>query len=147
MREWIRVGISMCFMFVAVMMMSEGIIHRHQLWTGIETKVVDHYLPAPVSDSGVPINTSQMKLGPGEFDTGNLLIQEYYETKDNHLPSGDYQVLDANNKVWMMRLCPAENNGVLPHLYTNSVVNVVYSKGDNCYRFLSAQLIKAAPPK
>lgn len=138
----VRIMLGFFIVIIGGMMVFIGIRHRHQLWSGVQTKEV----PASLV-SNIPVITKQQKLEAGQFDTGNLEIQNKYETKDNHLPSGDYQVRDVNNKIWMLKLCPAENDGVLPDFVIGSVVNIVYVKGNDCYRFLNATLIKEAEKK
>jgi len=147
MNQWVRVGLAITLLATSVHMIAIGIRERHKLWTGVVTKTITVTKEVPVPNE-VPRATTQMQLGPGEFDTGNLEIQEAYENtgkdgKSTGVPSGDYQVLDSNNKIWMLKFCQAQNDGVLPKFKEHSVVNVIYSKESNCYRFLSAQLIKA----
>ena len=147
MNQWVRIVLSMVLMFSSVTMIAYGIQHRHTLWTGVVTNTVTVTKEVPVPGNSVPPNTTQMQLGPGQFDTGNLEIQDAYENtgkdgKSTGLPSGDYQVLDVNNKIWMLKLCQPQNNGVLPKFDEGSVVNIIYSKEPDCYRFLSAQLIR-----
>lgn len=146
MNQWVRIGLSMVLMFISVMMIAIGIHHRHELWKGVITQTVTVTKEVPISNE-VPRATTQMQLGAGQFDTGNLEIQEVYETtingKASGVPTGDVQVMDSNNKIWMLTLCQPKS-GIPAKFKEGSIVNIVYSKEPDCYRFISAQLIKAA---
>ena len=108
----------------------------------VDKQVVKRYatvVPDPPTIPDVP--------KPRETDTGPLEIQNMYIMTGINTPSGDYQVIDGNKTIWMMNLCPAENNRVLPDFKIGSIVNIRYTKGDNCYKFVSAKLTKEAEKK
>lgn len=118
-------------------MIVDGAFNAKKLWHGVVIKETVKEIRVQDPQQDTPITP-----GPGQFATGPLQVQHRYELADNHLPSGDLQVLGPNKIVWMLTLCPAENNGVLPQFNEGSTYNILYTKGDRCYRFLSAQLIK-----
>ena len=129
---------------LGLIMFSIGVRYHSKLWSGVvtETVVREVIREVPQPTNGAPTIVPQEKLDKGQFATGALEIQQYYELTKSHLPSGDYQVRDANNKIWMMKLCEAANDGVLPHFKEGDWLNIVYTKEETCYRFLSATALK-----
>lgn len=128
---------------VGITILAAAIWDRKLLWHGIRTVEITKTIEVPAKEqNGIPLQTKVEQLGDGQFETGNLEIRETYVLKDSNLPSGEIQVRDANNSIWMLHICPAEENGVLPSFKEHSVVNIIYSKGHDCTRFLSAHLIK-----
>ncbi len=132
-----RIILALFIMGVSITMMVVGVRHWRTLWDGVKTKEVIKEVTivkeAPRVGPGA---------GPGQFYAGPLTIEHGYVTKDNNVPSGDYQVLDQNGTIWMLKLCQAKDNGVLPSFPIGRVVDILYTKGENCYDFVSAQMIK-----
>jgi len=137
--DFIRQWLGIVIIVVGICMCIIGFRWRHELWAGVQTKEVVKEVTVVKEALRVGVRVGP---GPGQFYTGALKIENRYETTNNHLPSGDYQVLDENNTIWMLKLCQAHNNGVLPDFPVSRVVDILYTKGDNCYDFVSAQMIK-----
>ena len=130
---------------LGLIMLGIGLRYHSTLWVGYHTetvvKEVVRIVPqSPTQDAPTVVPSEQ--LNKGQLSTGPLKIQETYELTKGNLPSGDLQVLDANNKIWMLSLCSPENNGINPKFKEGSWVNIVYTKEETCYRFLNATLLK-----
>jgi hypothetical protein len=137
---------------LGLIMFSTGVRYHYTLWTGIKTKTVVKEvvkevvktIPQPTTDT--PTNIPQERLDKGQLSTGALKIQNVYENTGKNgnttgVASGDYQVIDVNNKIWMLRLCSPETK-VPVKFKVSSWVNIVYTKEENCYRFVSATLLQ-----
>lgn len=140
--ERIRTLSGYFLMAFAIGMIVIGIKDRKTLWKGFQTKVVTkEVVTVKEVPSSIPIPEQEAPKA-GQQYTGPLKIQNKYEITSSRLPSGDYQVLDQSNKIWMMKLCEAKNNGVLPDFTIGETVDILYTQGDKCYDFISAKLIK-----
>lgn len=135
---------------LGVVMFGIGIRYHSTLWAGYRTETVVKEIikTIPESPKDAPVTIPAEQLDKGQLTTGALKIQETYENtingKGNGISTGDYQVMDVNKKVWMLKLCQPKS-GIPVSFKRNSWVNIVYTKEEDCYRFVSATLLKEPP--
>lgn len=121
-----RTLIGLGVVILGLVMFTIGMIKHKQLWTGVKTVTIEKVaeVKEPAKDDGT-------------VETGPLRIQIRYEWKTNNLPTGEYQVIDTDGKIWMMKFCsPA------PDLEQSKVYDIKYLKSDkDCTPFVNAKLL------
>ena len=132
----VRTNLGYFLIAIGLVMMLVGIITRKSLWAGYRTKQVQVIVTKDAKAKPAD------KSSDGQHYTGDLRIEAVYELTGSHLPSGEIQVRDSNNQIWMLRLCSIADNGVLPVFKIGTTVNILYTDGNDCRNFINAQVIK-----
>ncbi len=133
--EHVRTSFGICFVTIGLVMVVVGTVKHKTLWEGYQTKQV-------IVNKEVETKPIAEKLPDGQHYTGELRIEQTYEYPDSHLQSGDLQVRDSNNQIWMMKLCRPTVGDVLPDFRKGITVNILYTDGDKCKNFIKAQVTK-----
>lgn len=142
MKPILRTNLGAMVITIGLLMMGFGIRHHKELWVGYRIKevkeVVEKKVEVHPKDDGT-VTTGPVRIEYRYF-TSNKDCEAKDKTGEACTATGEYQVRDADNKVWMIKFCDPT-----PDLKQAGTYDIKYAEKSaytDCVPFINAKPIQ-----